>query len=165
MFHNVLVGIDGSPASDQALEQAIEIARSANARLTILTAVGRIPPFAGASTDATAVAQLTGDLEQLALERLEAACERVPRDVPITKLISFKPSQDALLARVATGCHDLVVVGTRARGRLRTALFGSVSRHLAQHCDVPVLVVHADRDRTRQPKRTAGATRPEELLA
>jgi nucleotide-binding universal stress UspA family protein len=165
VFHNVLVGIDDSPASHCALEQAIEIAQSSNARLTILTAVGRLPAMASATGDAGTVAQLTQDLEAAALERLEAAVAQVPDDVPVTKLVSFKPSHEALLARAATGCHDLVVVGTRGRGRVRTALFGSVSRHLVQHCDVPVLVVHAERARPLQSNRSVGVTRPEELLA
>ena len=170
MFHNILVGIDGSPASDCALRRAVEIARDTRARLTVLTAVGRPPAFATASGDAAVVAQMTEDLRREALERLNKAVAGIPVEIPVTTLVSFQPVRKALLARVATGCHDLLVVGTRGLSGLRGALSGSVSRHLVQHCDVPVLVVHADEpEGTRDPapssRRQAGVARPGELFA
>ncbi|MBB4664203.1 universal stress protein [Conexibacter arvalis] len=169
MFHNILVGIDGTPASECALRRAVEIALDARARLTILTAVGRLPAFSAASGDATLVAQLTNDLRSEALERLDEAVAGVPAEIPVTKLVSFQPVREALLRRVATGCHDLLVVGTRGLTGLRGLFAGSVSRHLVQHCDVPVLVVHAERPtgvRDRSPsRRTAGVARPGELYA
>ena len=39
MFHNILVAIDGSPDSDRALTQAIDLAEAEHARLTIFSAV------------------------------------------------------------------------------------------------------------------------------
>lgn len=170
MFHNILVGIDGSPASACALRRASEIAQDARARLTILTAVGRLPAFAAASGDASVVAQLTEDLRNEALDRLDAAVAGVPVEIPVTTLVSFQPVREALLRRVATGCHDLLVVGTRGLSGLRGTLAGSVSRHLVQHCDVPVLVVHADEERRRRDRaasshRSTGIARPGELFA
>jgi nucleotide-binding universal stress UspA family protein len=173
VFHNILVGIDGSPASRCALRRAVEIARDARARLTILTAVGHLPAFATASGDASVVAQLQRELRREALDRLNEAVAGVPAEIPVTTLVSFQPVRQALLARVATGCHDLLVVGTRGLSGLRGTLAGSVSRHLVQHCDVPVLVVHADeeqaarsgrRDRAAS-RRSAGVARPGELYA
>jgi len=174
VFHNIHVGIDGTPASECALERAVAIARDTRARLTILTAVGHLPPFAAASGDARVVAQLQHDLRSEALDRLNEAVARVPAEIPVTTLVSFQPVRQALLARVATGCHDLLVVGTRGLSGLRGALSGSVSRHLVQHCDVPVLVVHADEERRARrsgsrdrsaSRRPAGVARPGELYA
>jgi nucleotide-binding universal stress UspA family protein len=169
MFHNVLVGIDGSPAGSCALNTAIEIARDANARLTVLTAVGRMPALTGATGDATTVAQLTHDLRDQALRRLDDAVAQVPDEVPVTKLLSLLPVPEALLSRVSSGCHDVVVIGTRGRRGIRAALSSSVSRQLVRRCPVPVLVVHADAparpQRIRSSRRSAGLARPEELLA
>jgi nucleotide-binding universal stress UspA family protein len=41
---------------------------------------------------------------------------------------------------------NLLVVGTRSRGPLRTNLLGSVGRHCADHAPVPLVVVPAERE-------------------
>jgi nucleotide-binding universal stress UspA family protein len=154
VFHNILVGIDGSPASDRALNTAIELAQSDGSRLTILTAVPAVP--AAATVEAAAVARLTIDLKHEAMARLEDAVRRVPDDVPVTQLLSLDRVDDAVVDRVRTGLHDLVVIGTRGRGRLSTALFGSVTRRVVARCECPVLVVHADGEEpATRPARAA----------
>ena len=52
MFHNILVAIDGSQHADQALTDAIDLADSEHARLTLFTAV--VPPPPGAYFGASA---------------------------------------------------------------------------------------------------------------
>lgn len=64
-----------------------------------------------------------------------------------TRLLAGEPA--AALIRESTGAA-LIVVGSRARGAARTALFGSVSRRVAERAHCPVVVV-----------RTAGATEVE----
>ncbi|MDO8185613.1 universal stress protein [Conexibacter sp. JD483] len=150
MFRNILVGVDGSPASDRALERAVELARDGHARLTLLTAVPKPPGFAAGMGDASAVAALVEGLDREALARLAEAVAAIPDELPVTTLVSRRPVCRALLERVSTGCHDLVVVGTRDHGRLRRWLSGSVSRAMIRRCEVPVLVVHDDRP---QPTR------------
>ena len=57
MFHNILVAIDGSPDSDEALTQAIDLASTQSARLTIFSAALAPPATAymggGAAVAAT----------------------------------------------------------------------------------------------------------------
>ena len=44
--------------------------------------------------------------------------------------------------RALSGTAQVVVVGSRGRGRLSAAVLGSVSQNLVHHADCPVLVVH-----------------------
>jgi nucleotide-binding universal stress UspA family protein len=77
---------------------------------------------------------------------LRAAADRVPDDVSVTTILTEDPIRSAILKRVREGHHDLVVMGSRGRGAVRSAVLGSVSHNVLHHSPVPVLVVHADPD-------------------
>jgi nucleotide-binding universal stress UspA family protein len=62
------------------------------------------------------------------------------RDIPVTVLVSEEPPARALLDR-AEGAV-LLVVGSRGRGAMRSALLGSVALHCVTHARCPVEVVH-----------------------
>jgi len=59
--------------------------------------------------------------------------------VAVARLVEEGPPAEVLL-RVAKEA-DLLVVGSRGRGGLRSALIGSVSLHCIQHAHCPVLVL------------------------
>jgi hypothetical protein len=52
------------------------------------------------------------------------------------------------LEQIKTGHHDLLIMGSRGRGAVRSVLLGSVSHYVLNHSPVPVLIVHAERDGT-----------------
>lgn len=144
MFRNILVAVDGSPDAERALGHAIDLAECANARLTIFSAVPVPPPFAYASPGAAALA----DIQEKAREETETivreARERVPQSVSVTTVVKNEPVKPALIEQIDSGGHDLVVMGSRGRGAVRSVLLGSVSHHVLHHTAVPVLIVHAD---------------------
>jgi len=144
MFHNILVAVDGSPHADRALDEAIDIARGSNAKLTIITGAAEPRGAAMIAMSAGAAAVLGTDLMRYAERVLREAVERVPDDVSVTTLLTEAPIRKAILRRIDEGGHDLVVMGSRGRGAVRSAVLGSVSHHVLHHSPVPVLVVHAD---------------------
>jgi nucleotide-binding universal stress UspA family protein len=75
---------------------------------------------------------------------VRAAADRVPDDISVTTILTEHPIRAAILERVEAGHHDLVVMGSRGRGTVRSAVLGSVSHHVLHHSPVPVLIVHAD---------------------
>jgi nucleotide-binding universal stress UspA family protein len=148
MFHNILVAVDGSEHADQALADAIDLADRENARLTLFTAVVQLPApaFFGASGDAVAV--MFHDVQAQAEAILRRACDRVPENLSVTTVLSTEPVEPALIRQIKEGNHDLVVMGSRGRGAVRSALLGSVSHYVLHHSPVPVLIVHADEPST-----------------
>jgi nucleotide-binding universal stress UspA family protein len=154
MFRNILVSIDGSEHSDRALDEAIDIARADQARLTILTAIHQPPVWAASAMAAGAGAVSAADLEKEAVDIMRRAVKRVPADVPVTTIISRKPIRYALMNRVKEGNFDLLVMGSRGRGALTASLLGSVSHYALNHTAIPVLIVHAD-----PPPKTSDAER------
>jgi nucleotide-binding universal stress UspA family protein len=83
----------------------------------------------------------------------------VPDNVSLTTICTPRPIRSALLEQIERGSFDLVVLGSRGRGRLISALFGSVSLYVLRHSSVPVLVVHA------APERAASVPAPEASAA
>ncbi len=143
MFQNILVAIDGSPDSGEALSQAIDLAVSQNARLTLFSAAVGPPTTAYIGGGAGVAATIAAGAEAGAEKLLRSALERVPEGVSVTSIESNDPVRSALLAQVKAGHHDLVVMGSRGRGAVRSALLGSVSHYVLHHSPAPVLIVHA----------------------
>ena len=144
MFRNILVAVDGSPDAERAFQHAIDLAECAAARLTVFSAVPAPPSLAYASPGAAALA----DIQEKAREETETivrdARERVPQSVSVTTVVKDEAVKPALIAQIDAGHHDLVVMGSRGRGAVRSVLLGSVSHHVLHHTRVPVLIVNAD---------------------
>lgn len=145
MFRNILVAVDGSPQADQALTHAIDLAQSEHARLTLITAVAQVPATAYlVMTSSGTAAGLQTDLQAEAEAILRSASQRVPDDVPLTTVLSMQPATTALISQINDGDHDLIVMGSRGRGAVRSALLGSVSHHVLHHSPIPVLISHTE---------------------
>ncbi|HET9103038.1 MAG TPA: universal stress protein [Solirubrobacteraceae bacterium] len=157
MFHNLLVCIDGSAHAERALTEALDIATASRGRLTLLTAIPRPPYWATSPATAAAVEPLSCELAAEAERSLKAAVARVPDTIPVTTILSEKPIRDAITACLATGRHDLLVMGSRGRGALTASVLGSVSHYALNHASVPVLIVHADGGRTTSTPADAQA--------
>ena len=144
MFRNILVSVDGSPPSERALAEAIDIAASSRARLTILTAVSTPPAWAYAPSSVAAIQSLGPELERESREILGAAIATVPDSISVTSILSRRPVRKALSHELASDRYDLLVMGSRGRSWFAASLLGSVSHFALNHSQIPVLIVHAD---------------------
>jgi nucleotide-binding universal stress UspA family protein len=162
MFHNILVAIDGSPDSEQALTHAIDLAEAEHTRLTLFSALVVPPAAAYAGVSGDVVAQLAHEGESDTEAILRAAVQRVPDGVSVTTVLSSDPVRPALLRQIETGHHDLVVMGSRGRGALRSVLLGSVSHYVLHHSLAPVLIVHAESSRQAKSEVSESASRDQE---
>jgi nucleotide-binding universal stress UspA family protein len=130
-MNTILVGIDGSAASTQALSQAVELAKATGASLAF-ACVSRPP--ADAST-----AALAADADRRTAELAAIVARAV--GVSATTHAASGPPADALADLAEELGADLIVVGSRGLGSVRGALLGSVSAALLRRARTPVLVV------------------------
>jgi nucleotide-binding universal stress UspA family protein len=147
MFQNILVAIDGSPDADQALTEAVDLAESGHARLTLFSAVVTPPPVAYVGVSGEVAANLIRDAKAETETILRTAVQRVPDRVSVSTVLSDEPVRRSLVDQITTGQHDLVVMGSRGRGALRSVLLGSVSHYVLHHSPIPVLIIHAESER------------------
>jgi nucleotide-binding universal stress UspA family protein len=155
MFRNVLVVIDGSIDSREALDQAIDLAQRERSRLTLIAAERRLPACAYLGV-AAAVPLAIAATDPTARDFMREATDRVPSDVSVTTIVTALPIRAALTRQLAEGRHDLVMLGARPCRR-RRSLFGGLSHWLVRHSPAPVLVVHAEPEPTVTTPRPAGA--------
>jgi nucleotide-binding universal stress UspA family protein len=137
----VVVGYDGSPESDLALDRAIEIARTTAATLHVVTA-WHYPYSYGAYPIATVWEPGTdaSDLVQQALQ------QRFGDDIPVWVTVSSSEGSAAKVLIDASAGADMLVVGSRGHGGFAGLLLGSVSSACAEHARCPVLIMHTDAD-------------------
>lgn len=140
MVVQIVVGVDGSTHSRRALEMAVEEVRLRDDALLVAVLAYAAPvPYDG--MDAIAIPPLMVDVEREAWIELERAVQQVPDDVPI-ELVVVEGSAARALVEMSTDA-EMLVVGTRGLGSIRSVLIGSTSRHLVSHAHCPVLVVPA----------------------
>ena len=155
----IVVGYDGSPGSRQALDWAAETARNLGGKLTIVHAVNMamIPGFS--MFDGTEYETTVENAAKSVLDDGRQLARRYLDDAAITTASDMGTAAGALVE--LSGEADLVVTGTRARGRLAGGLLGSTSYTVTAHAKCPVVVVRAvEGDETDGAPPRPGAERP-----
>jgi nucleotide-binding universal stress UspA family protein len=154
MFQRILAAVDGSEHARQALAHAAELANLGGGSLTVIAVApdpsawllgsgygGMVAPF---NLD-----ELAAETREQYSKMLDRAVSDLPGDTQAEKVLAHGDAAHAILNQVESGHHDLVVMGSRGRGELRSLLLGSVSHGVLQASPVPVLVVHVGNDRHR----------------
>lgn len=130
----VLLGIDGSPASELATVIAFDEASRRGVELTALHAWSDVDVFELPGTDWSAV---QSDAERSLAERLAGWQERYP-DVTVHRLVVCDRPARQLIEKSESA--QLVVVGSHGRGGLSGMLLGSVSNAVVHSVRMPVIV-------------------------
>ncbi|MFI6645733.1 universal stress protein [Streptomyces sp. NPDC050504] len=134
----LVVGVDGSESSLEALDWAVDSAALHRTALRIVCATpwGRSAPY-GASFRTVRTGGRT-HVENTAATAMERALRRTG-SVRVTSEVTAEQAATALCRR--SGTAVAVVVGCRGRGAVAGRLLGSVSLSVATHAQAPVAVV------------------------
>jgi nucleotide-binding universal stress UspA family protein len=141
----VVVGVDGSDASKDALRWAVRYARMAGTTVQVITAWYFPASYGWAPTPLIAEVDLEADARIAQKQVLE---DVIATDGPVTVQTQIVQGPPALMLLRAAADADLLVVGSRGHGAFAGMLLGSVSEHCVHHAPCPVVVVH----HARQPR-------------
>ena len=135
----VVIGYDGSPESRLALSWAAATARRRGSRLTLLHSVNLsfIPGFPAFDTS-----QVEPELQDAAKRLVDDGAMRAGDTLDASRIqTQYWLGSPAAQIVEASADADLVVMGSRGRGRLSGGLLGSTSYAVAAHAHCPVVVV------------------------
>lgn len=143
-FSKILVAIDGSEASMDAADYAIQMAREYNSELIALhvilsdlTIFGPNPP------------RHINELKQEAQKYLDKLREKSNLDsnnsdkkIPLrTELIASASAVGGIVGFAEKENTSLIVIGTRGRSGFKKLLLGSVAAGVVTHAHCPVMVI------------------------
>ncbi|SFR03159.1 Nucleotide-binding universal stress protein, UspA family [Lentzea waywayandensis] len=136
----VVVGLDGSPASDAALDFALDAAALRSVALHAVRTWWDITAETAwqRGLTATNLASIEAAEHRLLAEQVAGPSAARP-DVPVRQFLTRDRPAHTLVEQSAHA--RLIVVGTRGRGGFRGLLLGSTSQALIRHAHCPVSVV------------------------
>jgi len=152
MYRKILVALDGSDPSNNALEHAATIAKKFDAELILVAVVQRmmIPIFpdegfgAVPLSAAKDMAQYQDKMRVLYQNVLKEAEEKVKEEYPGVKTESIlkegRPSA-TLVEQAEKDDVDIIVMGSRGIGGYTGWILGSTSRRVVDSCTKPILIV------------------------
>jgi nucleotide-binding universal stress UspA family protein len=137
-FDSMLVAVDGSQASNRALDKALELAELTGASVTALAVEGPLPAYAAT----------IGEVEEVKREKdaffgrlADDVRERADRlGVPIAVEVRAGHAAELIIGFARERRVDLIVLGHRGHF-LRDHLLGSTADRVAEHAECPVMIV------------------------
>ena len=149
MYKHIVVAVDGSRTSLNALQHASSLAVAGNARVTLITVANPseymtlAPEFL--QHDSYEAAAVAGGNEVLA-EAREAAKNAGLADVQAHLLVSSKGAKEmaqGLVDYADSHGADLIVIGTHGRTGLMHLLMGSFAETVMRQSHLPLLVIRS----------------------
>jgi nucleotide-binding universal stress UspA family protein len=137
LSRGIIVGVDGSDASFEALRHALRLGQLAGCTVRAIAVWQPVPfgswttPLSKPARDAAAI--LTDAVGRACGDDVPEWFTATPRQGSAADVL-IKDSKDA----------DLLIVGTRGRGKVKGLLLGSVSSRCVGNAACPVLVVNTD---------------------
>jgi nucleotide-binding universal stress UspA family protein len=141
----IIVGIDGSAHSRQALEWAVNEASVRHVPLTVLTVNQAVAGYWTSSVAYRGDMQRTKQAREAARVEADGVLKQVGNEswLPpvMVRAVTGLPAEELLSAAADA---DMIVVGSHGAGGLKRLLTGSVSTEVTHHAHCPVVVIPGD---------------------
>ena len=138
----IVIGVDGSDVAKEALQYGLHEASIRGTRVRVVHAW--MPSQAMPATGPGMVAPIdVAPYRQAHEELLQTTLEAVAGEAAdrIDRVVVESPAGPAIIENARDA--ELIVVGRRGRGTVKSLVLGSVSSYVVQHATCPVLVVPA----------------------
>ncbi|SRR6266498_473391 len=137
-FRHMLVGYDGSPQSEKAVEVAFSLADCIDSTVLIF-AVAR-PPEPATSVELEAVLDDAKEHYEEGFKKIMEKARGHEFNVQTAMAVGHPAEQ--IIHRAETDGIDLIVLGRRGRSKIARMMLGSVSERVLRYAHCPVMVVH-----------------------
>ncbi len=144
-YSNILIAIDGSSCSMNALEKGIELAKALSANVMLLSVVDMTTMIDTAGVGAV----MDTNAEKIFQEEAQKLLKRAMKKYPYAKMtpITEEGIPKEAINPIAEKHHaDLIVMGTHGRTGLEHFFMGSVAEQVIRHAKIPVMVVNSSED-------------------
>jgi nucleotide-binding universal stress UspA family protein len=140
-MEKILIAIDGSPASHEAVEFGVQLAAEQDAAAVFVHVVQPLDvvPMTCFGMAAGVRPHEVTEEERQPLVEAKAAAEH--QGVHATAKLLVGDAVDEIVACADNLDVDLIVIGSRGHGKLSSALLGSVSRGVVSESKRPVLII------------------------
>jgi nucleotide-binding universal stress UspA family protein len=137
-FRKLLVGYDGSPQSDKAVDIGFWLAECLDATVLVF-AVAR-PPEPSTSVELEAVLD---DAKEHCEEGFKKILEKArSHDIDVKTDMAVGHPAEQIIHRAEVDGIDLIILGRRGRSMISRMMLGSVSERALRYAHCPVMVVH-----------------------
>ena len=145
----VVVGVDGSAESREALRFALDDAARRGTGVRVVSALGppQFWPEAYGQAGPPTTADLTGELRAAARRMVDDLLAERPGLAAVPVELQEAVGQPAQVLVERSRGADLLVVGHRGRGGFASVLLGSVGLQCVLHAECPVAVVRPQAER------------------
>jgi nucleotide-binding universal stress UspA family protein len=146
MVKRILVTTDGSPASNRAVDLAAHMAVKHEASFYLLNVIRemQLPPELKKMAKVENIGSARQDVLEFVAERVLGDAERRAKRKGVKAVRKATGPGDpatAIAKNAQRNKIDLIVMGTRGLGGVQGLLMGSVSRKVANACNVNLLIV------------------------
>ncbi len=144
-YSKILIAVDGSQCSMNAVNKGIELAKDLSANVMLLCIVDMTTMVDNAAVGAIIDKDVEVIFEDEADKLLDSIMKKYPYN-KITKIAEEGIAREAINSIAEKHKVDLIVMGTHGRTGVMHLLMGSVAEYVVRHSKVPVMVVTSPED-------------------
>ena len=146
MITHIVVAVDASPSSDNAVDMGIDLAKTHGAKITFLNVIRdmQLPESVLRMAEVEHIQGPRSDVLRFVGEKTLKQAEKKAKDADLSDIVKKVAVGDPAseIATIAKNTNaDLIVIGTRGHSDLKGMFLGSVSRKVSNLADVNVMIV------------------------